>query len=265
MSEEQPEPVLLTVDSRGVATITLNRPHVANSMDVALLRALHRALVRCATTGGVRVVILTGAGKNFCAGGDVKDFVGHGDLLPAYISEVSTWFQCVTSAMLALEAPIICAVRGYAAGGGGLGLVGSSDFVIAGESSKFMSGAVRAGLIPDGGLTVILTHLVGLRRAMDIVMRNPTLSAAEAMQIGLITQVVPDVDLLSETDLLARTLMTSSPGALAECKRLMWSGIGRSVHQALPDEGAAATALAGTSACLESLRAVASPRRSAHV
>lgn len=254
------DPVLLSVDD-GLATIVLNRPDSANAMDLPLLTALHQALLHCHATAAVRVVVLRGAGRNFCAGGDVRDFLAHADHLPGHIKEVSSWFQAVTSAMLALDVPIIAQVHGYAAGGGGLGLVCSSDFVIACESAKFMSGAVRVGMIPDGGTTAILSHLVGLRKAAEIMMTNQTLDAEEALRIGLITGVAPDGDLSTAVLALAHDLAKSAPLALAECKRLMWDGLGSPVVQALPGEARAVVRLSATRDCREGLSAVVERRR----
>ncbi|CAN5493365.1 enoyl-CoA hydratase/isomerase family protein [soil metagenome] len=250
------DPVLVNVDNDGIATVTLNRPHAANAMDVPLLIALHRALLRCHRTPTLRVVVLTASGRHFCSGGDIRDFLAHSAQLPSHIKEVSSWLQAVTSAMLALEVPIIARVHGYAAGGGGLGLVGSSDFVIAGRSARFMSGAIGVGMVPDGGLTAILAHLVGFRKAMEIVMLNPTLDAEEALRIGLITRVVPDVDLDDEVRAVAVSLSRSAPLALAEGKRLLWAGLTSTVGAALPEEARAVVRLAGTADCLEGLSAV---------
>lgn len=254
-------PVHLDLDDNGIATIRLNRPEAANAMDVRLFTALHAALLRCHCEPGVHVVVLTGAGRNFCAGGDVRDFLAHADRLPSHIKEVSSWFQAVSSTVIGLDVPVIAAVQGYAAGGGGLGLVGSCDFVIAGQSAKFMSGAVRVGMIPDGGLTTVLTQLVGLRKAMELTLTNVTIDADEALRIGLITRVVPDDALMTETHALARTLADAAPLALAECKHLLWNGLGSTVAHTLTEEARAVVRLAGTQDCIEGLHAVADRRR----
>jgi 2-(1,2-epoxy-1,2-dihydrophenyl)acetyl-CoA isomerase len=256
-------PVLLDLDDDGIATIRLNRPEAANAMDVGLLSALHAALLRCHSQPGVRVVLLTGAGKNFCSGGDVRDFLAHAPRLPSHIKEVSSWFQSVSSMLIGLDIPVVAAVHGHAAGGGGLGLVGSCDFVIAGQSARFMSGAVRVGMIPDGGLTTVLTQLVGLRKAFELTLTNVTIDAGEALRIGLITRVVPDNELMVEALALARSLAEGAPMALAECKHLLWNGIGSTVAHTLTEEARAVIRLAGTRDCLEGLQAVADRRRPA--
>jgi 2-(1,2-epoxy-1,2-dihydrophenyl)acetyl-CoA isomerase len=253
-------PALLDLDERGVATIRLNRPAAANAMDLGILIGLHAALLRCHAHPDVRVVVLTGAGRNFCAGGDVHDFLAHGDARTSHVAEVSNRLQTVSAMLTGLDAPTIASVHGYAAGGGGLGLIGSCDFVIAGRSAKFVSGAVAVGLVPDAGQTAVLTQLVGLRKAMELSMTKVTVDAAEALRLGLITKVVPDDRLSAETDELAAALAESALDALAECKHLIWNGIGAPISQALSEESRATVRLAGTDDCEEGLRAAANRR-----
>ena len=172
-----------------VATITLNRPEFSNGLNLDVMKALHEAVMRCHREPAVRVVHLRGAGKNFCAGGDVHEFASMGEGLGDFLREVTAWLQMAVGALIRLDAVVVTEVQGFAAGGGGLGLVCASDIVIAGESAKFLAGATRVGMAPDGGGSVILTQLVGFRRAMDIVLTNRIVDAAEAERIGLITGV----------------------------------------------------------------------------
>lgn len=252
--------VVLVVDTAGIARVTLNRPETANAMNVTMLSALHAALLQCHSRPDVRVVIVEGAGSSFCSGGDVKDFLAQSERLPSHIKEVSSWLQSVTAMVINLDVPVIAAVQGYAAGGGGLGLICSCDFVIAGRSAKFMSGAVRVGMIPDAGTTAILTQLVGLRKAMAITLTNITLDAEEALRIGLITRVAADEQLRQAVDSLAAQLLTTAPRAVAECKHLLWRGVGSSVADALGEEARAVVRLAGSADCLEGLAAVREKR-----
>jgi len=249
-------PVLLDLESDGVARIRLNRPEVANGMDVPFLQALHSAIMRCHAEPGVRAVLLSGEGPHFCAGGDVKDFAAKGERLPDYLREATAWLQMATSALLQLQAPVVAAVHGFAAGGGGFGLVCSADFVVAAESAKFFSGAVRVGMAPDAGVTVTLTQLVGLRKAMEILLANKTLTAAEALEAGLLTKVVPDEDLHTEAYELAKKLAVNAPMAMAATKRLVWGGIGSQVQAQLPEEARTVSELSGTADSREGLAAV---------
>lgn len=253
-------PVRLELHADGVAHLRLNRPEAANGLDVELLRALHAAVLRLHGDGRVRAVLLTGEGKHFCAGGDVHTFLSKGEALPDYIRVATALLQLATAALIRLNPPVVAAVQGFAAGGGGMGLVCSSDFVVAGESTRFLAGATRVAMVPDAGVSVTLTQLVGFRRAMEILMLNPTLSAAEAKEIGLVTRVVADEQLMDEAWSLARQLAAGAPAALANTKRLLWNGIGQGVEAAMPEENHIQALLSGMADAREGLAAVIEKR-----
>ncbi|WP_183097289.1 enoyl-CoA hydratase/isomerase family protein [Nocardioides pelophilus] len=248
-------PVLLDL-ADGIARIRLNRPEVANAVDADLLRALHEVALRCHAEPTVRVVVLSGEGRNFCAGGDVKTFAGKGEELPAYLREATAWLQLATAALIQLKAPVIAQVQGFAAGGAGFGLVCAADLVVAAEGSKFFSGAVRVGMAPDAGTTVTLARIVGLRRAMDILLTNPTLTATEALGMGIVTRVVPDQELAGAVDTLAAELAAQPPLGLSATKRLVWDGLGSTVAERLPEEARVVSELSGTADSREALAAV---------
>lgn len=249
-------PVLLDLSDDGIGHLRLNRPDASNAVDVPTLRALYDAVMCAHGTAGLRVLLLTGEGKNFCAGGDVKTFASKGEALPHYLREATSWLQVVTQGLLSLQAPVIVAVQGFAAGGAGFGLVCAADLVVAAESAKFLAGATRVGMAPDAGASVTLPQLVGMRKAMEIALTNPTLSAKEALEIGLITKVVPDAALLEEALALAAALASGAPLALAATKRLLWSGLGGRVEAQLPEEARTVAELSGTADSREGLAAV---------
>lgn len=250
------EPVLLSFGDDGIARLRLNRPKASNGLDVPLLKALHAAILSCHSESGVRAVIITGEGRNFCAGGDIRTFASKGEQLPEYLREATAWLQLAVAALIQLEVPVISAVHGFAAGGGGFGLVCASDFVIAADNASFMSGAVRVGMAPDAGVSVTLTQLVGFRKAAEILMTNPTLSAAEALDIGLLTKVVPEADLEREAVEYARQFAQTAPKAIGATKRLLWAGIGATVTNQLPEEARVVSELSGTADSREGLAAV---------
>lgn len=251
----QQPPVLLDIDE-GIARIRLNRPDAANGVDAPLLRELHAAVLQCHADPAVRVVVLSGEGANFCAGGDVKTFASKGDGLPDYLREATAWLQLATAALIQLKAPVVTMVQGFAAGGAGFGFVCASDLVVAGESARFFSGAARVGMAPDAGTSVTLAQVVGLRRALDILLTNPTLTSREALDLGLISRVVPDAELESATLELARSLAAQAPLALAATKRLVWQGLGSSVDARLAEEARTVSELSGTADAREGLAAV---------
>jgi 2-(1,2-epoxy-1,2-dihydrophenyl)acetyl-CoA isomerase len=255
MTSTTTTPVALDVDG-GIARLRLNRPEASNGLNVELLQGLHGAILRCHSDPAVRVVLLSGAGRNFCAGGDVKTFESKGEHLPEYLREATVWLQLATSALIQLRVPVVTAVQGFAAGGGGLGLVCASDIVVAAESAKFFSGAVRVGMAPDGGSSVTLTQLIGLRQALRVLLLNPTLTAHEAQDLGLVTEVVAEESLSTRTEEIASTLATLPTLALSATKRLVWNGVGASVEQRLAEESRTVSELSGTADSLEGLRAV---------
>lgn len=261
MTTSSREHVLLDVDDTGVARLQLNRPDISNGLNVDTLRALHEAVLRCHADPDIRVVRFSGAGKNFCAGGDIHTFESKGAGLPDYLREATAWLQLVTAALVQLRVPVVTSVQGFAAGGGGIGLVCASDIVIAGRSAKFFSGAVRVGMAPDGGSSVTLTQLVGLRQALRILLTNPTLDAEEAAAIGLITEVVDDERLTERADEVASQLATQPILALSATKRLVWSGLGAPVEARLAEEARTVSELSGTADALEGLRAVIERRQ----
>lgn len=256
-------PVLLDLDEDGVAHLRLNRPEASNGMDVPFLRALYDAIMTAHGRPDLRVLVLSGEGRHFCAGGDVKTFAGLGAALPDYLREATAWLQNVAQGLLALGAPVIAAVHGFAAGGGGFGLVCASDIVIAAESAKFMSGAARTGMAPDAGSSVTLAQIVGVRKAMEIFLENPTLTATEAERIGLVTRVVPDDELHEAALACARKLAAGAPLALGATKRLVWSGLGSRVEAQLPEEARTVSELSGTADAREGLAAVIERRKPA--
>lgn len=253
-------PVLLTVQD-GIASIVLNRPESSNGMNIELLRALNDAIMACHADAGVRCVVLSGNGSNFCAGGDVRVFAAMGENLPVYIREATAYLQMAISGLMRLAPPVVAAVHGFAAGGGGFGLVCAADFVVAAESSRFLAGATRVGMAPDAGVSVTLPRLVGMRKAMEILLTNPVLTAAEAERLGIVGRVVPDAQLTAAAQELARSLADGAPKALAATKRLLWNGVGSSVEACLPEEARTVAELSGTADSREGLAAVIERRK----
>jgi len=251
-------PVLLDVEG-AVATITLNRPDVSNGMNLDMMKALVAAAMRCHGDPRIAVVHLRGAGASFCAGGDVREFASKGEGLGDFLREVTAWLQIAVGTLVRLNAVVVTEVQGYAAGGGGLGLVCASDIVVAGGSAKFMAGATRVGMAPDGGASVILPRLVGFRRATEIFLSNRIVPAVEALAIGLVTEVVPDEELPARARALALRYAEGAPKAMAAAKRLLWNGIG--VEACLPEEARTVSELSATADAREGLAAVIERRK----
>jgi 2-(1,2-epoxy-1,2-dihydrophenyl)acetyl-CoA isomerase len=228
------DPVLLEVRD-GIAHLTLNRPDAANGIDLALARALLARVEELPARPDARVVLLTGAGSRFCAGGDLKEFVMHLDDGEAHLRAVTAPLHAAVSLLVDGALPVVAAVQGSAAGAG-MGLVGAADLVVAAASAKFVMAYTGVGLTPDGGSSWFLPRLVGTRRALELALTNRVLGAAEALEWGLVTSVVPDDELLDEGLELAARLAEGPTGAYAGARRLLRAASGASLDEQLAAE-----------------------------
>lgn len=249
-------PATLARHPDGVLHLRLNRPATSNSLDSKAMPGLMTAIMRAHGDAAARALLLTAAGKNFCGGGDVNVFRAQGAALPAYIRVATAQLAQIAQGLIRLHVPVVTAVRGFAAGGGGMGLVCSSDLVVAGEGTRFIAGATRVAMVPDAGVTATLARLVGFRRAMEIVLLNPVITAAQALAMGLVNRVVPDDAIESEALAIAQQIAAGAPLAMGLTKQLMWSGLTASAEAAMPEENAAQARLCGTTDALEGLDAV---------
>ncbi len=222
------EQVLFAVTD-GVATITLNRPEQFNALTLRMARELHLAAIACDENPEVRAVVITGNGKAFFAGGDLSSFDAAGDDRSALIKEMTTYFHAAISRFNRMDAPVIAAVNGVAAGAG-FSLMMSTDLAYAARSAKFTMAYTRAGLTPDGSSTYFLPRLVGLRRAQELTLTNRTLTAEEAQQWGLLTDVVNDGDLMANVAALAIGLAKGPTRSFGASKRLMRDGINETLE-----------------------------------
>ena len=203
----------------GVATLTLNRPDAYNALNMAMGRDLFHAVLEVDDDPAVRAVVVTGAGKAFCAGGDVKAFADNLDRIGALIKELTTYLHGAVSRLCRSEKPVVMAINGVAAGGG-MSLALAGDLVLAAESARFSMAYSKIAATPDGSSTYYLPRLIGVRRALELYLTNRTLSAREAQEWGLITRVVPDAELASATLALARELAQGPTRAFGGAKRL---------------------------------------------
>jgi 2-(1,2-epoxy-1,2-dihydrophenyl)acetyl-CoA isomerase len=227
-------PVLLDVTD-GVARLTLNRPDAANAIDVALARALEEATATIAQDTSVRAVLLTGAGKRFCAGGDVRSFADAGTGLDDALQSVLAALHPAVATLAGLGAPVVAAIQGSAAGAG-LSLVAGADLVLAAASTKLVMAYTGIGLVPDGGSTWYLPRLIGLQRALELALTNRVLSADEACAWGLVTRVVPDGELEQAAETLVASLAAGPTDAFGAAKQLMRASFGATLEQQLARE-----------------------------
>ena len=213
------KPVLVDVRDR-VATITLNKPAASNALDLEIARELLSAALRCEDDPGVRAVVVTGAGKHLCFGGDLRGMSEQGERVTAYLNELTTHLHAAISSFTRMRAPVIAAVNGTAAGAG-IGLVCMTDLAICGKGSKFSLAYTGVGLVPDGSTSFLLPRIVGRRRALELFLLNRVLTADEALAWGLVNQVVDDADVLVQSQALAARLAAGPTEAYGAVKRLM--------------------------------------------
>jgi 2-(1,2-epoxy-1,2-dihydrophenyl)acetyl-CoA isomerase len=216
-----------------VATITLNRPDALNSLTVPLKRELLAAIQGAGRDRGVRVVVLTGAGRAFCAGQDLRERLDP-DAAPLAV-EVRERYNPLIRAMTSLEKPIIGAINGVAAGAGA-SLAFGCDIRVAADSASFVLGFGRVGLVPDSGATWFLPRLVGASKALELSLTNEPLSATAAEQFGLVARVVRPDELADAAHDLAVRLATAAPRALALTKRALRRALDASLDETLEYE-----------------------------
>jgi 2-(1,2-epoxy-1,2-dihydrophenyl)acetyl-CoA isomerase len=203
-----------------VGHLTLNRPKAANTLNLEMVRELLEVAQRCDEDAGVRSVLLTGAGPMFCAGGDLKSFTAAAEGIPAYVQKVADTLHRSLSILARMDAPIVAAVNGVAAGAG-MSLACHADLAIAAESARFTMAYTAAGLTPDGSATWFLSRMIGRRRAVELMLTNRRLSAAEALEWNLVNRVVPDDELMTEAVKLARQLAAGPTRAYGGVKKLL--------------------------------------------
>jgi len=248
-------PLVLEEREGAVVTLRLNRPDRLNALNVPLGMALAAGLRRVAGDGSVRAVVLTGAGRGFCAGGDVsllrdarsRRAAGELEALVGSGKEISLLIATMTK-------PVIASVNGPAAGGG-MNLALGCDFRIASDQAVFAESFRNLGLYPDFGGTYFLPRLVGAARAAELFYTGEIISAAEALRIGIVNKVVPADGLAEETRSLAARLADGPPIAARAVKQLLFGSDRAALERALDEEIRRQTECFLSADCAEGLQA----------
>jgi len=227
--------LLVETTADGVRTITIDRPDKLNAVNGALAFSMGDALADAGADDAVRIVVITGSGRAFCAGLDLSEpptlpSATRADRLDPY-AWVGTWVQRV----VACEKPVIAAVNGPAAGAG-FGLALACDIRLVAASAKMTAGYVRRGLSPDAGVSYFLPRHVGLARASDILLSGRDIESGEAILIGLATMVIPDAEFAAAVSAYASRLALGPPIAQALTKRLLVQSLDRPLDATLRDE-----------------------------
>ena len=209
-------PVLLTRDG-AIARLRLNRPQALNAIDSATAMALRDASERLAQDRSVRVVVMSGAGKGFMAGGDLIQMAADPAAIATTIIEP---LHAALKALAALDAPVIAAVHGVVAGAG-VSLMLAADLAFAADGTRFNLAYANIGASCDGGASYALPRVVGLRKALEIALLSEPFDAAEALRLGLVNRVVPAAALDGEIEALAQRLAAGPTLAYGRMRRLM--------------------------------------------
>ena len=227
------DPVLLVENDAGVATVTLNRPDAMNALSRDLRNAITRAFRELAADPETRVVILTGSGRAFCAGLDLKELGGESSDQRGAASDVD-----LVTAIRGFQGPVIAAVNGFAITGG-FELALACDLIIASSEARFADTHARVGILPGWGLSQKLPRLIGVGRAKELAFTGNYLSAEQACAWGLANRVVPADELLDVCRALASDMLSCDPAALRGYKQMIDTGYGTSLDEGLAFEARA--------------------------
>jgi methylglutaconyl-CoA hydratase len=215
----------------GVLTLTLDRPHKRNALSGALIEDLHAALERADLDAEVRVVVLRGAGRDFCAGADLDELLASADLTVAENEAAARRLGALFTRMRSLPKPVVALVQGRALAGGA-GLVTACDLAVAARSAQLGYPEIQRGFVP-AMVTTLLRRTVGEKLALDLLLTGRVLTADEARAVGLLTRVVADDEVERELADMTGALVAASPSALALTKQLFYQLDGRTLDDGL--------------------------------
>lgn len=223
---------LLTQQTDGILEIILNRPDAYNALNLDMMKSLSIALSVAAADPSVKGVLITGKGKAFCAGGDLKWISQQEEEAGAVLYRLAPQFHLSIIEIRRMEKPVAAAVNGIAAGGG-FSLALACDFRVMGQSASLRQAYTSSGLSIDGGGSFTLPRLVGLARAMEIMAFDPLISSTQALEWGLVTAVVPDDEVLPAARGMLEGLIRSSLHSFAWSKKLMTDSFDHSLESQL--------------------------------
>ena len=225
-------PILVSQEA-GVLSLTLNRPEKLNALNPEMHQLLRKALERAADDAGIRAILLTGAGRGFCAGQDLAERDVSPGAAPIDLSvSIGSYYNPLVRRLRELPKPVVCAVNGIAAGAGA-NVALACDLVLAARSASFVQSFARLGLVPDSGGTYFLPRLVGTARAMGLALLGEKLCAEDAERWGLIWKALDDERLLAEANALARALAAGPTKGYGLVKKAIYASAGNSLDAQL--------------------------------
>lgn len=259
------DPVLLDVRD-GIATLTFNRPEALNTLDVAAMQAFRGAVERITADASIEVVVMTGAGAHFMAGGDIRQFstivadYGPPQRLQQFQAMIEQWINPAIVLLQNLHQPVVAKVRGACAGIG-LSFMSGCDIVLAADDAVFSTAYSTIGLSPDGGASWFLPRILGTRRALELLLLGDRFDAQTAQSIGLVTRVVAAVGLDAATDAIVTQLKNGPRHSYGEIKRLVRASGSCTLESQLGLEAAAFARCSATNDFAEGVTAFLEKRK----
>jgi 2-(1,2-epoxy-1,2-dihydrophenyl)acetyl-CoA isomerase len=244
----------------GIATILLNRPQVMNALDAGMIVQLREAAERAEHDVQARAVVIRGAGPVFLAGGDVAMFHANLARMPALVREGAPELHRAILALRRAPKPVLASVHGAVAGAG-VSVMAAADLAIAADGTKFTMAYSRLGTSPDGGATWSLPRLLGMRKALELILLSDAIDAREALGLGLVNWVVGAEQLAAETASIARRLAQGATAAFAEIKQLLNQSYDQTLAAQLNAEVEAFARCAGTRDFAEGVTAFVEKRK----
>ncbi len=245
-----------------VAVVRLNRPERYNALNAQMAKELLDMTVRIAHDSAYRALMITGTGKAFCSGGDVKGFVEAGDAVPEQAERMTVDLHAFVSKLVRLGIPVLGAVNGPAAGAG-FSLAMACDLIVASSDAFFTMAYTRIGASPDGSSTFTVPRLLGMRRALELAITNRVLSPEEALEWGLINRVVPAENFEQEALAFAQELAAGPTFAYGKVKELMYHSLNQNLESQMELETRAIVAAARSKDFREGTRAFVEKRKPA--
>src|SRR4051794_31682930 len=254
MSDAVAEPARLSIDGP-IATITLDRPAAFNAIDLAIAQRLEQLAAQVEADATIRVLVLKGDGRAFCAGGDLQTIgaAAEADTITPVVSELLHHYHAFIASLRRMPKIVLASVHGSAAGAG-MSLAFAADLCIAAEEARFTPAYAKLGVSPDGGGTLGVVATVGVRRALQIFLGEDSFTAAQAYEWGLVAKVVPASELAAATQALAQRLAQNVPAGIAATKALIYRAPTSAVEDQLAAERDAIIACMHTEAFRTAVR-----------
>ncbi len=243
-----------------LCVITMNRPDAMNAINLELGSGLLKALLDAEYDGGIRAILLTGTGKSFSSGGDVKSMLSAPDPKGKFFKELTVYLNGIMNTIRMMDKPVIAGMNGTAAGAG-VSLALACDLIAAARSAKFNLAYTKIGLTPDGGATALLSYHAGPKRAMEYILLNQDIPSQQALEMGLVNRVFDDAAFMEQATAFAQTIAAGPTVAFAYAKRNMNQAYSSSMERILELEREGIAACGNTEDFKEASAAFIEKRR----